>query len=83
MPPLFDGYLAVDWSANNKRKTGANSIWVAAIIAGDVHQPVNPGTRREVMELVVTLLDEANRERRRLLCGFDFPFGYQRVRLGR
>ena len=24
----------------------------------------------------MTLLDEANRERRRLLCGFDFPFGY-------
>ena len=25
--PLFDRYLAVDWSANNRRKLGKDSIW--------------------------------------------------------
>ena len=35
-----------------------------------------PPTRREAMADIKTLLSAATKEGRRLLCGFDFPFGY-------
>ena len=74
--PLFDGYVAVDWSAASKPKRGSDSIWIADC---DLHNPPriqNVGTRREAINLIETLLSAAAKENRRLLCGFDFAFGY-------
>ena len=31
--PIFDRYIAVDWSANNGPKTGRDSIWIAEATA--------------------------------------------------
>ena len=73
---LFDGYLAVDWSANGKPKRGADSIWIAACGWGGFGEPQNPATRAEAMACIEALLESAAKEGRRLLCGFDFPFGY-------
>ena len=73
---LFDGYLAVDWSANGKPKRGADSIWIAARGWGGLEEPENPATRAAALALIGALLNEATRARRRLLVGFDFPFGY-------
>ena len=76
MTLLFDGYIAVDWSGRAKRKRGANSIWIA--VGDDLKQVQfeNPGTREEATNRIEELLNEATNERRRLLCGFDFAFGY-------
>lgn len=74
--PLFDGYVAIDWSARQTRKTGRDSIWLAAHNGRELVELENPSTRHEAMNHIVRLLREASEEGSRLLCGFDFPFGY-------
>ena len=73
---LFDEYVAVDWSAKATRAHGANSIWIAVCDSRRTPTLENPATRREAMDSIETLLRTATDERRRLLCGFDFSFGY-------
>ena len=74
--PLFDGYVAIDWSSSAAPTRGANSIWVAVCDKDGPVELANPDTRQEAMEYIKELLDEATRQGGRLLCGFDFPFGY-------
>ena len=73
---LFDGYLAVDWSANSKPKQGADSIWIGSRGWGGTVLPENPATRSEAVAWIEDLLIRATAAGRRVLCGFDFPFGY-------
>src|SRR5262245_31276451 len=70
--PLFDAYVAVDWSAHKRPKTGPNSIW----ICGAGEPPENPGTRDEATERVRALLRESVSGGQRVLVGFDFAYGY-------
>ena len=74
--PLFDGYVAVDWSANAAPKTGRDSIWIAVCDANGIRAPVNPNTRQAAMDYIEALFNDATAEGRRLLCGFDFPYGF-------
>ena len=73
---LFDGYVAVDWSASATPELGAKSIWIAACGVRGTPELKNPCTRQEAMKYIVMLLEKATEKSRRLLCGFDFPFGY-------
>ena len=73
---LFDGYLAVDWSANGKPKQGKDSIWIAIQGVAETEELDNPATRQETMGRIECLLEQATAAGRRLLVGFDFPFGY-------
>ena len=73
---LFDGYVAVDWSANGKPKRGPDSIWIATGGWGGVAAPENPATRAEAVTRLEGLLADATAVGRRLILGFDFPFGY-------
>ncbi len=72
---LFDGYVAVDWSASGKPTTGENSVWIAVWDSGET-ETQNPSTRRQAVNQIEQLLRTASKEQRRLLCCFDFPFGY-------
>jgi aromatic ring-opening dioxygenase LigB subunit len=72
--PLFDAYLAIDWSAATGPKQREDSIWLC--LHGD--EPENPRTRHEATERVRTLLRGLAAEGRRVLVGFDFPYGYPR-----
>ena len=74
--PLFHGYVAVDWSSKARRARGKDSVWVAVCDARGPLELENPATRREAMDRIETLLETATERGRRLLCGFDFPFGY-------
>ena len=74
--PLFNGYVAVDWSSKTKRARGKDSVWIAASDDRGPLELENPATRAEAMNRIETLLSKAAKENRRLLCGFDFPFGY-------
>lgn len=74
--PLFSGYVAVDWSSKAGPARGADSIWIAVCDDRGTVELENPATRREAMDCIDTLLRKATMENRRLLCGFDFPFGY-------
>jgi hypothetical protein len=69
---LFDAYIAVDWSAASKPKRGKDSIWLC--VRGSA--PVNPATRSEATELVRALLHGLVTDGKRVLVGFDFPYGY-------
>ena len=73
---LFDGYIAVDWSGARNRTRGRNSIWVAVDDGHGQVQFMNPRTRHDAMVCIQEPLDEATKAGRRLLCGFDFAFGY-------
>ena len=75
---MFDGYIAVDWSASASRCHGENSIWIAVLHPGEEVQFRNPGTRIEAIKCIAAMLNDATAGGRRLLCGFDFPFGYPR-----
>ena len=54
----------------------ANSIWIAVCDAHGTPTLENPATRQRAMDYIETLLSTATKEGRRLLCGFDFSFGY-------
>ena len=73
---LFNGYIAVDWSARARPVQGINSIWIAALGPDGQLQTQNPATRHEAIKCIDRMLTEATKECRRLLCGFDFPFGF-------
>jgi precorrin-8X/cobalt-precorrin-8 methylmutase len=77
---LFDRYIAVDWSAANTPKTGADSIWIGeAQRTGDVvrRRPSrNPPTRSAAMADICDTLAKARANGERVMLGFDFVFGY-------
>lgn len=79
---LFDAYVVVDWSAASRPRTGRDSIWIATARGDgtrlDVAEPVNPRTRRDAEDRIADLLQGYVARRRRVLIGFDFPYGYPR-----
>ncbi len=80
MPPVFDAYVMVDWSASNVPKTGADSVWICVLERqGTELAPirlVNPPTRREAAGFLADLLSDLVARDRVALVGFDFAFGY-------
>jgi precorrin-8X/cobalt-precorrin-8 methylmutase len=80
MPPIFDAYLMVDWSAAAVPATGADSIWIAsAERRGGALPPVgleNPRTRGAAAALLADRLSDLAARDRVTLVGFDFAFGY-------
>lgn len=70
--PLFDRYIAVDWSAANAPRRGRDSIWIADSRA----ESVNPSNRHEAMAIITDRLLAAHGAGERLMIGFDFVFGY-------
>jgi hypothetical protein len=75
--PLFDEYVMVDWSAASRPKLGKDSIWIGHR-QNSRASAENVRTRAHARERVRALLREALRADRRVLVGFDFPYGYPR-----
>jgi hypothetical protein len=78
---LFDCYVFIDWSASSAPKRGPDSIWIGTGSFGNtgdlmVDAPINASTRQEAELLVREKLLDQVREGRRVLVGFDFPYGY-------
>lgn len=78
--PLFDAYLMVDWSANSAPKMGKDSIWSAEYRREGPQlcrrALENSDTRATACAALSDRLAELVRHGRRVLVGFDFPFGY-------
>lgn len=78
--PSFDAYCIVDWSAASAPKTGADSVWMALFRWADPEpslEVMNCRTRRALSsELMARLCGPL--AGKRVLVGFDFPFGYPR-----
>jgi precorrin isomerase len=70
---MFDIFIMVDWSAANVPRTGRDSIWLCRRDA-EGETLVNAPTRHAARELISQWLEAASG--RRVLLGFDFPFGY-------
>lgn len=72
--PLFDTYVAIDWSAKATAATGADSIWVAALDRDGEVALSNPSTRHASARVLRDLI--ADRRDRRTLVGIDVGLGY-------
>ncbi len=75
---LFDSFAMVDWSGGND--TGSrprkDAIW-ACVVRADAVQALDYLRNRQVAEdWLRRLIETELAEGRRLLLGFDFPFGY-------
>jgi len=72
---MFDAFVMVDWSAANVPRTGRDSIWICwHDSAGE--RLVNPATRHQARSLLADWLAGPMAQGKRVLIGFDFPFGY-------
>ena len=83
LSPLFHTHIIVDWSARSKRspkKRTKDAIWwaVARVDGGSVTvcKPEYARTRHCALQRLARLIAEELDAGRRLLVGFDFPFGY-------
>ncbi len=70
----------IDWSANSAPKQGKDSIWIGV---GEwsfgtlaVRSPENPRTRLDARARITEILRNLAKEEKRVLVGFDFPYGY-------
>lgn len=76
MGSAFGSYLVVDWSANGTPKTGKDSIWLALARPGADPVVENPPTRAAATARIKEMITAEQASGRRVLAGFDFPFGY-------
>ena len=80
--PLFHTHIVVDWSARSKpspaEPTGDAIWWAVARVRGgiEVDEPAYVRTRHEALDRLADLLATELNAGRRVLVGFDFPFGY-------
>ncbi|MCY4012627.1 MAG: hypothetical protein OXG82_07935 [Gammaproteobacteria bacterium] len=76
---LFDTHIVVDWSARSKpspAKPTRDAIWWALARDGVVARPAYVRTRHAAINRLARLIAAERAARRRVLVGFDFPFGY-------
>lgn len=79
MNRLFDTVVIVDWSARSTpspARPSGDAIWWAVARDGTVEAPVYARTRQAALDGLTNLLQRELRANRRVLVGFDFPFGY-------
>ena len=77
--PLFDTHVVVDWSARSRPSPARpvkDAIWWALAREGRVGAPVYCRTRHAAVAALGELLAAEVAAGRRVLIGFDFPFGY-------
>lgn len=78
--PIFDSYLMVDWSAANAPNRGADSIWLGLTTRASgrlrLSRLENPATRAAATDRIIQMAVGQLKRGRRLLVGFDFPFGF-------
>jgi precorrin-8X/cobalt-precorrin-8 methylmutase len=74
---VFDDVVIVDWSAASTPRLGRDSIWIGHASA-TASEPLNVATRGQALRVVGDRLVDLIRQGRRVLIGFDFPYGYPR-----
>src|SRR5262245_14809620 len=83
MPAIahFDAYVMVDWSANNRPKTGVDSIWYCLLerVKRNARCVIaNPPTRQQAVAQLTSHLIDLSERGKSTLIGFDFAYGYPR-----
>ena len=73
----FDTIAIIDWSAGKRVATPrADAIWIGVTRDGVAEEPVFCPGRHEAEETIAHLIATEQAAGRRMLIGFDFPFGY-------
>lgn len=74
----WDSFVVVDWSGGND--TGAkprkDAIWAGAVLGGVEQEPVYLRNRDVAFDWLSDLIRAERDLGRRVMIGFDFPFGY-------
>ena len=74
----WDSFVVVDWSGGND--TGArpckDAIWAGAVLGGVESEPVYLRNRDVAFAWLCDLIRSETNAGRRVMIGFDFPFGY-------
>ena len=81
MGRMFDTVVMADWSAANAptpRRPAKDAIWFAVVREGRPAARVYCRTRAGALETLADLLGAEAAAGRRVLAGFDFPFGWPR-----
>ncbi|MEM1351986.1 MAG: gephyrin-like molybdotransferase Glp [Pseudomonadota bacterium] len=76
----FDAVLMVDWSGGNDRgpRPVKDAIWLCVARDARAEEPIYMRNRQEAEAWIVAFLEAERSAGRRVLAGFDFPFGYPR-----
>ncbi|KIN73756.1 molybdenum cofactor synthesis domain-containing protein [Sulfitobacter guttiformis] len=74
----FDTVVVVDWSAGKRKgpKPQKDAIWLGITQDGASLEPVYCRSRQIAEQEIIRLIAAEKKAGRRLLCTFDFPFGY-------
>lgn len=74
----FDTFVMVDWSGGNDRglTPKKDAIWAAVNRNGAAEAPVYLRNRTSAEDWLIALFTKERAAGRRVLAGFDFPFGY-------
>lgn len=77
--PLFDAYIFIDWSAANRatpRNPSADAVWMGQLVRHHCQAETYHRTRTDCVSRLLSLLLNHVAMGRRVLVGFDFPYGY-------
>lgn len=76
----FDTIVIVDWSAGKRApaQPSKDAIWIGVVREGAEQDPVYCRSRVEAEEWLSGFIEAEAQAGRRVLIGFDFPFGYPR-----
>ena len=74
----WDSVVVVDWSAANDRGKAPkkDAIWIGAVIEGVAQEPVYQRNRQIAETTLSEMIEVHIAQGRRIMIGFDFPFGY-------
>ena len=74
----FDSFLMVDWAGGNDRgaRPTADAIWACIAREGRAEEPVYLRNRQMAETWIAATLEAEMAAGRRVMAGFDFPFGY-------
>ena len=74
----FDTVLVADWSAGKRAgpTPRKDAIWLGVTRAGVSQEPLFCRSRQDAERQIEALIFAEQAAGRRLLCSFDFPFGY-------
>ena len=77
---MFDTVIVVDWSGGNDRGATpkADAIWACVVRGGVTETPVYLRNRQVAEAWIADTLQIERAAGRRVMVGFDFPFGYPR-----
>ena len=74
----FDTIAIVDWSAGKRapQRPTKDAIWIGVVRSGVEQEPVYCRSRIEAETWLSAFIESEAEAGRRVLIGFDFPFGY-------